>query len=322
MADIFRDYFTRENLVRALEKAPYTPGRLGELGLFETVGLTSTTFAVEEQTTDAGKILTAISRGSPRSQTGLEKRKVHTFQTASFGDEGAVYADEVLASRGAGVAGQAEVVNDRRDRLIRKLRLNIDLTHESLRMAKLLSPGSTEFGSAPASAIIAVQTDATKTRQEIFNKIITPIEAALDGLPFSGIHVLCSDGYWADLIENKQIKDTYLNHSQAAELRGDPRMMFSYGNVTWERYRGTSAVKITDNEAVAFPVGVPDMAWQAFAPNDTMESAGAGALGQPYYLGSKPVSDALGTKAMQVAIATHPIMVWGRPAAVRRITKA
>jgi hypothetical protein len=320
--DIFRDYFTRENLVRALSQAPYTPGRLGELGLFETVPLTSTTFAVEEEAKDAGRVLTAIARGAPRQKTGLDKRKVHTFTPATYGDSGEVYADEVLNARGAGTAGQAEIITNRRDRLVAKLRRTVDLTHESLRMACLLSPGTTEFGAADATAAIAVQTDATKTRQEIFNKIIVPIENALDGLTFTGIHVLCSDGYWQDLIENKQIRETYLNHQAAAELRNDPRQMFSFGGVTWERYRGTSAVKIADNEAVAFPLGATELFWQAFAPTDTMESVGAGALGQPYYLGAQPIKDALGTKAMEVAIATHPVMVCGRPKAIRRIAKA
>ena len=34
--DIYRDYFTRENLVASVAKAPYIPGRLGELGIFTT----------------------------------------------------------------------------------------------------------------------------------------------------------------------------------------------------------------------------------------------------------------------------------------------
>lgn len=143
--DIFRDYFTRENLVRSLEKAPFIPGRLGELGLFETVGLTATTFAVEESTTDGAKVLSAIARGAPRTQTGLEKRKVHTFTTQTFGDEGAVYADEALNARGAGPNAAVEVITDRRDRLVRRLRRHIDLTLESLRMGVLLAPGSTEL---------------------------------------------------------------------------------------------------------------------------------------------------------------------------------
>lgn len=314
--DIFRDYFTRENLVRALEKAPYTPGRLGELGIFETVPLTSTTFAVEEQATDAGKILSAIPRGAPRQTSGLDKRKVHPFATQTFGDEGYVSADEALNARGAGINGQAEVIQDRRDRLMARLRRTMDLTHESLRMACLLAPGSTEFGTAGTEQTIAVQTDATKTRAEIFEKIIVPVENALGGVAFSGVHVLCSDGFWKNLIENKQIRETYLNWTAAAEQRGDTRMAFQYGGVTWERYRGTSTVKITDNKAVAFPVGTSDVFWQAFAPNDTMESVGAGALGQPYYVGAQPIKDALGTKAMQLAIASHPKVVCGRPASV------
>ena len=317
--DIFRDYFTRENLVRSLEKAPYIPGRLGELGLFETVGLTSTTLAVEEQTTDGPKLLTAIPRGAPRGTTGLEKRKVHTFTTQTFGDEGAVYADEALNARGAGTNAAVEVITDRRDRLVRRLRRHVDLTLESLRMTVLLAPGTTEFGATPAEQSIAFNTDATKTRAEIFTKIVVPIETALDGLEFSGIHCFCSDGFWTALVENKAIKDTYLNFTAAAELRQGLKEIntFSFGGVTFERYRGTSQVKITDNKAVAFPLGVPDTFWQAFAPNDTMESVGAGGLGQPYYMGSKPVTDALGTKAMQVAIATHPRMVCGRPATIR-----
>ena len=317
--DIFRDYFTRENLVRSLEKAPYIPGRLGALGLFETVGLTSTTLAVEEQTTDNAKVLSALSRGAPRTQTGLEKRKVHTFTTQTFGDEGAVYADEALNARGAGTNAAVEVITDRRDRLVRKLRRHVDLTLESLRMSVLLAPGTTEFGSAPAEQSIAFNTDATKTRAEIFNKIVVPIESALDGLEFSGIHCFCSDGFWTALIENKAVRDTYLNFTAAAELRAGLKDIdnFRFGGVTFERYRGTASVAITANKAVAFPLGVPDTFWQAFAPNDTMESVGAGGLGQPYYMGSKPVTDALGTKAMQVAIATHPRMVCGRPAAIR-----
>jgi Phage major capsid protein E len=320
--DIFRDYFTRENLARALEKAPYTPGQLGASGMFETVGLTSTTFAVEEQTTDAGRLLTAISRGSPRTQTSLEKRKVHTFTTASYGDQGTVYADEVLNARGAGTAGMAEVVTDRRDRIVRKLRLNMDLTMEGLRMACLLAPGTTEFGTAGTEQTIAVQTDATKTRQEIFTKIIKPVESALGGIPFRGIHVWCSDGYWQDLLENKQIRETYLNWTDAAALRGDPRQAFTFGGVMWERYRGVTGCEITADKAVVAPVGVPEMFWQAFAPNDTMESVGTGALGQPYYMGSKPITDSQGTKGMEASVQTHPKVVCGRPGAVFLIKKA
>lgn len=320
--DNYRDYFTREELLRELSRAPYTPGRLGELALFETVPLTSTNMAIEIEVKDAGKVLTAIPRGAPRQQTRLDKRSVVTFSTQSFGDEGAVMADEVLNARAHGPSGAKEVLENRRARVVAKLRRTMDLTHEKLRMNAILSPATTEFGAAAAGVVIAVQTDATKTRQEIFNKLHLPIEAALDGLTFTGIHVLCSDGYWSDLIENKAVRETYLNWAAAAELRGNPLTSFNFGGVMWERYRGTSDCKIPDNEARAIPVGVPETFFQGFAPNDTIESVGTASLGQPYYLGSKPITDSQGTKGWEVSIQSHPKMICGRPACIIPIAKA
>lgn len=320
--DIYRDYFSREALVKSLAQAAYIPGRLGELGLFEPVPLTSTVFAVEEMAKDGAKILSAIARGAPRQQTSLDKRKVHTFAVNTYGDQGNVYADEVLNARGAGVTGVAEVITQRRDKLVSKLRSTVDYTHESLKMACLLSPGSTEFGSAAAPAVIAVQTDTTKLRQEIFKKLKVPIRNALDGINFTGITVLCSDGYWEDLIEAKSIKETYLNQQQAAEMRGEIPDRFVFGGVMWENYRGTASVKIPDNEAVAVPIGASDTFWLPMAPNDTMESVGTGALGQPYYMGSKEIKDSQGTKAWEVSIQSHVRAVCGRPASIIRLTKS
>lgn len=313
--DIYRDYFTRESLVRVLAQAPYTPGQLGAAGLFETVPLNSTTLAIEEQTKDSGTILTAISRGAPRQQKNLDKRKVHTFTTQSFGDEGSVMADEVLNARGAGTSGAIEVLEDRRQRVVSRLRRDMDMTHEAARMTTLLAPTTTELGTQGTEQTILLATDATKTRQEIFNKILLPVEAALDGLAYSDIDVYCSDGFWSDLIENKSIKDTYLNWQAAADLRGNLAAPFRWGDVNWIRYRGIGTVKVTTSKAVVVPRGVDGFAFQAFAPNDTLESVGAGALGQPYYVGAKVLSDSQGTKGWEISIQSHPRFLVARPAA-------
>jgi hypothetical protein len=319
--DIYRDYFNREELVRVLAQSQYTPGRLGQLGIFEPVPIGSTVFAVEEEAKNGRRILTPIQRGAPRQVTNIEATKVHTFVVSSYGDQGTVFADEVLNARG-GINGQKEVIETRRATLVGRLRGNMDYTHEKIRMDCLLSPGSAEFGSAGAGVVIAVQTETTKLRQEIFNKLTVPIRTALDGTSYSGITVLCSDGYWADLIEAKSIKETYLNQSQAAEMRGEIPERFSFGGVVWENYRGTTDVKIPDNEAVAVPTGVQGAFWLPMAPNDTMESVGAGALGQPYYMGSKAIEDSQGTKGWEISIQSHVRAVCGRPGAIKRLTKA
>lgn len=328
--DIYRDYFNREELVRTLAQAPFTPGQLGALGVFQSVPLTSTTLSIEVEKKNAGRVLTAKPRGAPRQRQSTDLRNVHSFAvTDQYGDEDSVMADEVLNAR-SGIQGAKEVIEMRRAEKMAKLRRTMDRTHEVLRMTRLLSPATTEFGSAAAGAVLAVQTDATKTRKEIFDKIILPIESALDGLSYSSILVLCSDGYWSDLMDNKQIRDTYAGWADAQKLRsgmqgdgGQVAAPFAWGDVTWLRYRGTSDCKIPDNEARAIPLGVADgIAWQAFAPNNTIESVGQGAMGQPYYVGAKPLTDSQGTVGWEMSIQSHCRMVWGRPGAVIPITKA
>ena len=65
--DVYTDFFTRTELMRVLAQAPYIPGQLGALNLFDPVPLTGTQLAIEVQTKDNGKIMTKIARGAPRT---------------------------------------------------------------------------------------------------------------------------------------------------------------------------------------------------------------------------------------------------------------
>lgn len=314
MFDIYRDYFTRENLMASIVKSPYIPGRLAEY--FETIPLTSTTLALESQPANGASILAGVSRGTPSKIETLEKRNVYTFEVSHHRTDGSVYADEVLNARSAGASGSSEIIIQRRDMLMARMRRDIDLTHESLRMACLITP-TNGFGTVPASQQIAFNTDATKTRAEIFTKIVAPIEAALDGVPFSGIRALCSDTMWAKLIENAAIKATWLNYQQAMNLRNDPREQVFFGGVTFERYRGTGTVVITSGSLIAFPEGVPQLFVQAFAPADTMDSVGAGALGTPYWPQARLSPD---NRRWFMELQTSPVMVCTRPTTVLPIS--
>ena len=308
--DIFRDYFTREELLSSISKAPYIPGRLSEF--FETRALASTVLALEEQGSDAPTAMSAVPRGTPSRIETLEKRKVHTFVTSHYRADGSILADEVLNMRGMGVNNATDVITQRRDALLAKLRRDIDLSHETQRI-NVLNTATNAFGSVPSKQAIAFGTDATKTRAEIFTKIILPIETALAGIPFSGIHAFCSDDIWDEIIENVQIRSTYLNWAMAESLRADPREMVQYGGVTFERYRGVGAVKITAGEIRACPTGVPEFFIQAFAPADTLDTVGAGQLGTPYHPQSITRPD---NRGWYFEIQTNCVMVCTRPTAV------
>lgn len=317
--DFYTDFFTATALLDSIIKQPYIPGQIGQMGIFESKALAGTKLALEEQPANSAELLTDTPRGTPSKAATLVRRKVHTFDTKHYRKDGAVYADEVLNTRAAGTTGAREVIMTRRDETLAKLRRDIDLTHETLRVGVLNSPNNA-FGSKPADAAIAVQTDATKTRQEILKKIIRPIEAALGGTPYSGIAVVCQDTYWEDLIANAEIRATYLNQVAAAELRGNPLDSVAYGGVNFMRYRGSGACDIASAKAVAFPTGVPGLFQQAFAPADTLDSIGAGALGSPYYATAYPIDG--GNRGWHIEAQTNCVMLCTRPDAIITIAKS
>ena len=82
------------------------------------------------------------------------------------------------------------------------------------------------------------------------------------------------------------------------------------------RLRPELAGEILLLEAKAFPRGVPCLFVQAFAPDDTVESVGRGAMGAPYYLNSRPIETPAGIKGYQMTLQTHPVMTCTRPPCV------
>ncbi len=314
----YLDFFTTTALLEAVAKTNYVPGQLGSL--FESRALSGTKLALEEQPANGGaSLITATPRGTPSKGATLARRKVHTFETAHYRVDAAVYADEVLNLRGAGATAVSELITLRRDETLAMLRRDVDLTLEKLRMNTLLTPDNA-FGSKPAEVVVAVQTDATKTRAQIFAKIVLALENALGGTPYSGVKVLCSDGFWEALLGNAEIRTAWLYTQQAQQLTGGTLDSVTYAGITFERYRGAGTTLITANKAIAVPTGVNSLFIQGFAPADTLDSVGAGALGTPYYPAAYPIDE--GNRGWHIEMQTNPVMLCTRPAAVVTVAMA
>ena len=311
--DIYRDYFSREQLLLALANVQFQPGQIGASGLFENLQLTGTTFAIEVSPDNNVAEMTARPRGAPALPVNLEKRMVESFTiTSGYPQVGTVLADEVLNIRTAGTSGAAEVLTQRRDELVAKLTRQMEWQHEYLRIACLNAP-TNALGSAPAAAVVAFGANDAALRTAIHNNVILPMESALGGIPYSGLDGWCSNDYWVAFIESKSVRETYLNYQGAAELRNLPADMFDYGGITWRRVRAGGNIAITSGQAKIVPRGVPGLFKQAFAPNDTLSSVGQGALGQPYYVSSKVLED---DKGFQITIDSYPMMICTRPTCV------
>ena len=315
--DFFTDYFTAEELIASVAKAPYIPGRLAPL--FDTRRLAGTKLAMEDQALNDAELLTPTPRGTPSKAEVLERRAVHTFETSHYRVQGAVYADEVLNSRAVGVTAARESISNRRDEVVTKMRRDIDLTHEALRAITVNAP-SNAFGAAPAPSVISFGPTDSSIRDAVFNKIIKPMEDALKGIPSGQLLALCHDDFWSKLLESKSLRETFLNQQAANSLRGSTTEQMVFGNVIWERYRGVGSVNIEAGKAKIIPTGVSELFVQAFAPADTMDQVGAGALGGPYYVNAYPIDD--GNRGIAMEMQTNIVTVCTRPQAVLTIALA
>ena len=314
--DIYGDYFTREQLLLSIVNAQYVPGMLGAMGLFETVPMTSTTLDIEALPDDGVAESAAIPRGAPPKPLLLEKRVVEKFGTASYAWSSTVLADEVLNLRSDGTSGAAAVISDRRDKKIAQLRKQAEWQLEFLRVSVLNAP-TNAFGTAPAAAAIAFgASDTVAVNAGIHTSIVLALEAALGGINYAGLDAFCSNDVWVALIQSKTMRETYLNTAAASSLRGAGTDQFSYGGITWHRYRAGGNIAVTAGQCKIVPRGVTGLFVQGFAPNDTVDSVGVGSVGAPYYLFSRPIETDAGVKGYAMTLQMHPVLVCTRPTAV------
>lgn len=325
--DVFKDdAFSLTQLTAAIQNAPYQPGRLEQLGLFGAAeGIISTTVMIEMYD-DVLSLVPVTQRGAPASQSAHGSRKVETFSVPHLKPEDHIMADEVLGVRAFGTENEVETVAKVVAGRLANMRKRLEYTKESFRMLSVKgitvdAAGNqidlfTKFGVSQDTINFALTTATTNIRQKIL-ALLESIEDSLGGLSFSGVRVLCGKNFWAELVEHKSVKESYLATQAAATLRSDPRMEFEFGGVIFERYRGTSDVKVGDDEAYAVPEGVTDLFIARNAPADYVETVGT--LGQPIYAKQWIPEPA---RAVHMEAQANPLFLCTRPKAVKKLTKA
>lgn len=317
------DAFRLETLTAAMNNLKYRPSRIAQLGLFDENGISTIDAAIEERD-GVLELVDVAPRGGPGKPIGDTPRKIHTFRVPHLPEVSAVMADEVQGVRAFGSDNQAEVLETRINDRLQTMRNNIDYTIEAHRLAAIqgnfynsngvLTSLFTTFGVTQQNLAYVLGTATTKVRQKIMDTL-EMIETALDGVPFTGVRVLCGKTFWKEFIEHPVVKETYLNTQMAASLRGDPRMEVDFGGFMWERYRGTSAVKVADAEAYAVPEGVPGLFITRFAPANYNETVNT--IGLPYYAKGEPMK--MG-KGWEMEAQSNPVNLCTRPHSVIKLT--
>lgn len=333
--DIFNDdAFSLVSLSARANAADYTPSQLGDLGIFESDGITTTTAAIE-YTEGRIALIEPTLRGGAGESTGDDDRKIVPFEVPHIQRDDAVLADEVQNIRAFGSEAEVETVLSRVDRKVAKHLRDLDVTLEHTRVGAIkglvlskkgrtITDTWTKFAVAePAAFVMGLDSDATQLRGKCLD-LISAQEDALDEA-YTGAHALCGRDFWRALIEHKAVRETYLNTQQAAELRGAVADSFEFGGVTWHRYRtgakataaNAGAPFIAATEARFVFAGVPGLFLTRFAPADYEETVNT--LGLPRYVKQYAMRNG---KGRHLEVQSNPLSICTKPSTLRRLVVA
>jgi hypothetical protein len=334
-AGIFNtDAFSMETLTASINQLPYIPSRINELGIFDEAGVATTTVLIERQNTTL-TIAPAMPRGGPATSMIADKRNAVPVVIPHVPVQDALLPDEIQGVRSFGTNNQMRSIVEMRDWKLLKMARTLDLTLEYHRIGAIQgivldADGATQLFNAYTAFGITELADvslslatpySTSTLQGPISVAITQakrtIRNALGGDIARGYHALCSDTFFDALKGHGEVRGTYLNQQEAADIRnGDPLEVFNYGGMTFENYRGIGAATIPTGKAVVVPLGVPQMYITRFAPAPWMSAVNT--IGLPRYVMAKP--DHTGEKRLDLEAQMNPINICTRPEAILRLT--
>lgn len=293
MLDIFNsDFFSIVSLTDAINKPIFKPGRIGEMGVFLEKGITTTTAVFEER--DGVLVLVSPSpRGAPGQTLPKPKRVGRAIAIPHFEIDDAIYADEVQGVRAFGQESQVEMVQDKVSERLMIHRSSHEVTLEYARVgawigvvtyADTTTLDLFDFFGVTQEAEVDFDLDNATPAAGVLRKkcaaVIRLVSKNLGGLPFTGLHALCGDAFFDDLLAHAEVRTTFLNNPAAAQLRqayiqnGSSFGTFEFGGIVWENYRGYvgSTDFINTDKCHIAPVGVPGLFQTLFAPADYVET--------------------------------------------------
>lgn len=336
MLDIFQNNaFSVTSLTDAINKLPFVPGKVGQLGIFQESGVSTTSIMIEEREGSLTLIPTS-HRGGPAAQNKNEKRKARSLIVPHIALEDTIMADEVQDVRSFGSENALQSVQAVVNNRLSEMTTKHDATLEHLRIGalkgKILDADGvtvlydlfTEFGVTPYDAIdfdLDNANPANGAIKKICHGIKRKIEDALGAAPYTEIHAFCSEGFFDALVTHPEVTAAYDRYQESIFLRsGQARGQFDYGGIVFEEYRGSigDVDFIPDGTASFFPVGTPGLFRQYYAPADFIETVNT--IGLPRYA-KQAIDDEFGrwvklhTQANPLPICTRPkVLITGKAA--------
>ena len=333
--DVFNgDAFSLVELTTALERVPYKPQLLGQLGIFTPRPISTTSFAVESRN-GALNVIQTTERGAPPVQATPGGRTMRHFSTVRLAKGDRLNASEIQNLRAFGTESELATVQSESMRRLISLRDDLDLTLERHRLGAILgivldANGDTlynwfnEWGIAqPTEVDFALGTSGTDVRKKI-RDVKRAMQKAGEGAftPGTRIGALVGDDFYDALLNHGSIKETRLNNERAPLLENiEGYSSVEIEGVTWINYRGTddgTTLAIDTNSAKFFPIGARDVFQHVQGPGETFDTVNT--PGRPFY--AMTVPDEKRNAFVDLEVYSYPSMVCTRPKMLLRAKRA
>lgn len=335
--NIFKDdAFSLQSMLMAIDAIDFQPQRLGAMGIFTPNPVRTETVSIEKRDNTLLLIQTS-QRGAPLANGTQAKRTLRSFNTVRIAESDRINASELANIRAFGTESELQGVQTEVARRLAGpagLQSKVELTLENMRLGAVQgivkdADGSelfnwfTEMGVTQATEIdfdLDNASPASGVVRKKCNEVVRAMMKAAKGVwtPGTRVHALCGDAFWDDITAHSEVRQTYLNTQQAADLRmGNAYETFNYGGITFENYRGTddgSTVAIDTDKAKFFPVNAPGAFMEVFSPGEQFEHIGQ--LGRSLYPLIVPDRDR--DMWADVEVYSYPLHICTRPLMLQR----
>lgn len=329
--DIFRDdAFGLIALTDAINNVPYKPSKIGAMGLFEDKPVHVNTVMIEEKD-HIISLIPNTTRGEPPKIGSTGKRRTRIFQIPHLPLDDAVKSVEVQGVRKFGSTNEMESAQEVVNAKIFEMRQTHEATLEYHRLGCLNGCILDDDG----ETVILNLFDEFDVHREVvdFNfgvgttdiravciALARAMEANLGAVPFQYIHVMCGKTWFDTLIAHAEVKSAYERFNAGQFLRADVRTGFPLGRCFFEDYGGHKIGTINfikDDDAIAFPVGIPGLFKTYWGPPDFWGASNT--LGKPYYARQELLA---GAKGVMINTESNPLNLCLKPRVLVQCTKS
>lgn len=302
MLDIFSNNaaFTVTGLTAALLRTPYVPGLIGRLGLFAPRPIATTTTTIEIKGTRLA-LVPEVPRGAPPTPNVEDRRALVPFRIPHFPIRDTIMADAVQNVRAFGTEDQLEALLTVRNERMSSMGLKLDVTQEYLRLGSvrgIVVTAADRNTGAPLQSIslfdqfeVAAQPPrnwpiigAGLLGQEaaawegqltgLINDLARSMADELPGGMLGGIFGVCGAEFFDAFSMHPERRAAFIGIDSRPVIEPLLGTRIQFREVTIEEYRGrTGNVQfVQPKQCHFFPVGVPELFIEVFAPADYNET--------------------------------------------------